>query len=63
MIGGGHGFPCRVHGLIGISIRITVGRDAENREVEYKLRRESDSSLLKVEDAIKLAIKTVDEEK
>lgn len=49
--------------LIGIPIRITVGRDAENREVEYKLRRESDSSLLKVEDAIKLAIKTVDEEK
>ena len=45
--------------LIGIPIRITVGRDAENREVEYKLRRESDSSLLKVEDAIKLAIKTI----
>ena len=49
--------------LLGIPIRITVGRDISDGKVEYKLRRDEESSLLSVQDAIDSAIKTVNEEK
>ena len=49
--------------LLGIPVRITVGRDASEGKVEYKLRREADNSLLDISDAIEKAIKTVNEEK
>lgn len=49
--------------LLGIPVRITVGRGAVNGQVEYKLRREADKEEISSDDAIARAIKTVNEEK
>lgn len=49
--------------LLGIPIRITVGRGAADGIVEYKMRRDADKVELGVEDAITKAITTVNEEK
>ena len=49
--------------LIGFPVRITVGRDAADGKVEYKLRREADSSLMDIDEAISAAIKIVTEER
>ena len=49
--------------LLGIPIRITVGRDAAQGSVEYKLRRDADSELIAIDEAVERAIKTVNEEK
>ena len=49
--------------LIGIPVRITVGRDAADGKVEYKLRREADKEVLPVEDALQKAIDIVNLEK
>lgn len=49
--------------LIGIPIRITVGRDAASGSVEYKLRRDAESELIAIDEAVERAIKTVNEEK
>lgn len=38
--------------LIGIPLRITVGKAIENGEVEYKLRNEKEVSLVKIEDLV-----------
>ena len=48
--------------LLGIPVRITVGKLAAEGQVEYKLRRESDHTVLTVEDAIAKAKALVDEE-
>ena len=49
--------------LMGFPVRITVGRDAADGKVEYKLRREDESALLSIDDAIAAAIKIVTEER
>lgn len=49
--------------LLGFPIRITVGKRAGERIVEYKLRRDSEKSELSVAEAIENAIKLVNEEK
>jgi prolyl-tRNA synthetase len=49
--------------LLGIPIRITVGRGAANGVVEYKLRRDAEKEELSVEEAINRAIKTVNDER
>ena len=49
--------------LLGIPIRITVGRGAAQGIVEYKMRRDSDKEELSVEESISKAIKTINEEK
>ncbi len=49
--------------LIGIPVRITVGKKAGDGIVEYKLRRESEMSELGVDDAIAKAIEIVNAEK
>lgn len=49
--------------LIGIPVRITVGRDAAEGKVEYKLRREADKEILPVEEALQKAIDIVNLEK
>lgn len=49
--------------LLGIPVRITVGKGAVDGVVEYKLRRDADKTELSVEDAISSAIKIVNEEK
>lgn len=49
--------------LLGIPIRITVGRGAADGIVEYKMRRDADKVELAVDEAIATAIKTVNEEK
>ncbi|MFV0517688.1 MAG: proline--tRNA ligase [Aminipila sp.] len=49
--------------LLGIPLRITVGRGAADGQVEYKLRRESEKQEISVEEAIARAIQTVNEEK
>jgi len=38
--------------LIGIPVRITVGKKAKERLVEYKLRRETENALLSAEEAV-----------
>ena len=48
--------------LIGIPIRITVGKLAGEGKVEYKLRRDSELEVLTAEDAIAKAKALVDEE-
>ena len=48
--------------LIGIPIRITVGKLAKDGNVEYKLRREEGNEVLSAEDAIKAATELVDKE-
>lgn len=49
--------------LLGIPIRITVGRGAADGIVEYKMRRDADKVELGVEEAIAKAITTINEEK
>ena len=49
--------------LLGIPIRITVGRGAADGIIEYKMRRDADKEELSVADGIARAIKTVNEEK
>ena len=49
--------------LLGIPIRITVGRGAADGMVEYKLRRDSEKEEISVEESILRAVKTVNEEK
>lgn len=49
--------------LLGIPIRITVGRGAADGIVEYKMRRDADKTELNVEEAITTAINTINEEK
>ena len=49
--------------LLGIPVRITVGRGAAEGSVEYKLRRDAEKSDMTVEDAITAAIKIVNEER
>ena len=49
--------------LLGIPIRITVGRGAADGIVEYKMRRDADKIEISVEEAITKAITTVNEEK
>lgn len=49
--------------LLGIPVRITVGRGAGDGMVEYKLRRESEKIEMKVEDALNEAIAIVNAEK
>ncbi len=49
--------------LIGMPIRITVGRKAADGEVEYKLRREAEVKEMKAEDAVRAACELVDAER
>ncbi len=49
--------------LIGIPIRVTVGRGAVNGMVEYKLRREAEKEEITIEEAIIKAIKIWNDEK
>ena len=49
--------------LLGIPIRITVGRGAADGVVEYKMRRDADKIEISVEEAITKAITTINEEK
>ena len=49
--------------LIGIPIRITVGKLAPEGKVEYKLRREADRQEMSVDEAIRAAIDIVNREK
>lgn len=49
--------------LLGIPVRITVGRGAIDGSVEYKLRRETEKNDLSIEDAIQAAIQIVEKEK
>ena len=41
--------------LIGIPVRITVGKLAGEGKVEYKLRREADMNVMTADDAVKAA--------
>ena len=47
--------------LLGIPVRITVGRGAADGIIEYKMRRDADKEELTVEEGIKRAIDTVNE--
>ena len=49
--------------LLGIPIRITVGRGAAENMVEYKLRRESEKEELSAEDSILRAMAVIDAER
>lgn len=49
--------------LIGIPIRITVGRGAADGIIEYKMRRDADRTELSVDEGIAKAIETVNAEK
>jgi prolyl-tRNA synthetase len=49
--------------LLGIPIRITVGRGAADGLIEYKMRRDADKEELGIDEGIARAIKTVNEEK
>ena len=49
--------------LLGIPVRITVGKLAGEGKVEYKLRREAEKQEITVEEAIAKAIEIVNEEK
>ena len=49
--------------LIGIPVRITVGKKAPEGIVEYKLRREAGRQDMTVEEAIQAAIDIVNREK
>ena len=45
--------------LIGIPVRITVGKLAGEDKVEYKLRRESDMNVMASADAVQAAVDLV----
>lgn len=47
--------------LLGIPVRITVGRGAKDGVVEYKLRRESEKQEMTVQEAVSKAVKVVEE--
>jgi len=49
--------------LLGIPLRITVGRGAADGMVEYKMRRDADRTDKTIEEAIADAIRVVDEER
>ena len=49
--------------LLGIPIRITVGRGAAEGKVEYKLRREADKTEMTVEESISKALEIIEKEK
>ncbi len=49
--------------LLGIPVRITVGRGAVNGIVEFKLRKESDKVEISIDEAINRTIKIVNEER
>ena len=49
--------------LLGIPIRITVGRGAADGMVEYKLRRDADKVEISAEESIERALSTINEEK
>lgn len=49
--------------LLGIPIRITVGRGAAEGMIEYKMRRDADKTEMTVEEGIKQALETISEEK
>lgn len=49
--------------LLGIPIRITVGRGAADGQVEYKLRRDNEKEEISFDEAIEKTIKIVNEEK
>ena len=49
--------------LLGIPIRITVGRGAADGMVEYKMRRDADKTEMTVEEGIRKAIDTISSEK
>jgi len=49
--------------LLGIPVRITVGRGAVNGVVEYKLRRDAEKTEFAVDEAIKAAIEVVNAER
>ena len=49
--------------LLGIPIRITVGRGAAEGKVEYKLRREADKTEMTVEESISKALEMIEKEK
>ncbi len=49
--------------LLGIPVRITVGRGAGDGLVEYKLRRDAEKEDLSIEDGIARAIEIVDKER
>lgn len=49
--------------LIGIPIRINVGKHAQDGKVEYKLRRNKDMDVVDVDTAIKMASELVDTER
>lgn len=49
--------------LLGIPVRITVGRGAADGMVEYKMRRDADRTDMTVDEAIAEAIRVVEEER
>lgn len=49
--------------LLGIPVRITVGRGAADGLVEYKMRRDADKEELSIEDSVARAIEVVNKEK
>ena len=49
--------------LLGIPIRITVGRGAADGMIEYKMRRDADRTDMTVEEGIETAVKTVEAER
>lgn len=49
--------------LLGIPVRITVGKLASEGKVEYKLRRDADKEEITIEEAVSRAIEIVNKEK
>ena len=49
--------------LLGIPIRLTVGRGAADGMIEYKMRRDADKTEMTVEEGIRKAIDTISSEK
>lgn len=49
--------------LLGIPVRITVGRGAADGIIEYKLRRDADKEELSAEDAVARALELINKEK
>ena len=49
--------------LLGIPVRITVGRGAADGMIEYKLRRDADKEEISAEEGVQRAIEIVNKEK
>ena len=49
--------------LLGIPVRITVGRGAADGIVEYKLRRDADKTELSADESVNRALALIDAEK